>query len=689
MFFLWTGVMAGILLAYLVMRYANWSANQNANRTLVSSLQALSGYPRWWLAAVVALLLVIPVAMEFVELDEWGLLEAFETVLLPWLAGVGFGIWIYLTIGSLRNPQSAPVVQPPGGGQGADQGEAVAQQPAPAMQPPARGQDAAPRSLVPIAIAMLAVAFMITDQQYGWLERLQKFSFAGGGLEFAPPPTRSAAGQQEATPGPQADGGGVIGEDRVSALVDFMAYLDAIIERDKVYLHELGDETHDAVLTEDQTFAKNVVVPLATQLRIFHASHRYNNLGLLIVRDSVDTIRSYARYARYHDMTPETRQWLAQRAWAAIKAVWDKTCEREREERLLDLNVVKDEDRRRVESCDQEARSADDWLSSQRPAPGFNPELPYGTLFAAMLLNAADEQDSAIKDLDEWVADNLSADIDHPGESWLAFRVVNQAMLLLLDDSSTSHSYLALEHSRELAKIGQKLLESDAMPVIKSHAQPKAPSTPLSWRSQSARFDQAEPERGSCPSGLTQSFKRAKLATLQASNNVAFLLSDHIEYAERQGLIPEMERRANDLATKVNTRCLAVGEDPDVYTNLERLQATFFDTAAIVQRTLLAREKDRKTTTEPLTFAGREKMQKARHDRLCKAYNYAKTAITLQANTLTREGSSFSAGPGRVAFMEKWADHRRESMARSRLAVYDRHLEEINLQFGSLNDDCL
>src|SRR5258708_23610271 len=98
MFFLWTGVMAGILLAYLVIRYGDRSDGSPKSLRIV--LQDLSRSARWVLAAVVALMLIIPVPWQFVEtgfLGSFGLLEAFKTVLLPWLAGVGFGIWIYLT----------------------------------------------------------------------------------------------------------------------------------------------------------------------------------------------------------------------------------------------------------------------------------------------------------------------------------------------------------------------------------------------------------------------------------------------------------------------------------------------------------------------------------------------------------------------------------------------------------------
>src|SRR5260370_42697370 len=195
---------------------------------------------------------------------------------------------------------------------------------------------------------------------------------------------------------------------------------------------------------------------------------------------------------------------------------------------------------------------------------------------------------------------------------------MNQAMLLRLDaDASDFDAVLTLEHSRKLAKVGQELLNSEAKPIAGS-------STTLSWQAQSAKVTKGEPfdvvwELGLCPGGLSESFRRAKLATLQASNNVAAILSQNIEYADRKGWIREMEQRANDLVKKVNPRCLAVqNNDPrknrDIYKTLDRIQAAFFDTAAAVQSALSARETN----------------QKEMRLRLCDAYKYANRAIGLQ-----------------------------------------------------------
>ncbi len=170
---------------------------------------------------------------------------------------------------------------------------------------------------------------------------------------------------------------------------------------------------------------------------------------------------------------------------------------------------------------------------------------------------------------------------------------------------------------------------------------------------------------------------------MQASNNVAAILSQNIEYADRKGWIREMEQRANDLVKKVNPRCLAVqNNDPrknrDIYKTLDRIQAAFFDTAAAVQSALSARETN----------------QKEMRLRLCDAYKYANRAIGLQLRTLDKEegeGAFSAADPDRVTFLDDWTARRQESAAFIKLADYDRMIDKINKQLAQLgytNADC-
>lgn len=637
MFYLWIGIMAGTFLAYLAMRAGS------RRRTRFEPWRSL----RWWLAGVVVLMLLIPVVLEFIKtgFGSFGWLEAIKTVLLPWFAGIGFGVWIYLTISPLPGLQDAGPYD-------------AAQDTGP------EGAAAAVRrelSFIPIAVAMLAVTFIVSDEQYGWLARLQKLSFGGGGLEFAPRTVTS----QQAVSGPSYGSGDVIGEDRVTSLVDFMTTLDQMIDRDFQYLHELGDTTHDNLLNQDKDFANRVVVPLGKHLGIIHAARGYNNLGILIDRSLVDAIRSFVHSGR--EMKPETRaarQRFGEEVRDKIANSWRFVCDTE--ERLLDLQAVDPKNEGLVKSCNTAAAaSTNAWLSS----PGgtaFNYALPYGTLLAAMLLNAADELDSAIRDIDEWVADNSPAP-GHAGQSWLVFRALNQAaQLLLASDSSNANSYLAFEHSRNLVEVGERLLNGTVTSA----------DSKLSWQAQRARFAKAEPvdllwELGLCPNDLTASFKRAMLATLQASNTVAYILSQNIEFAEKKNLIREMDWRADYLAKKVNTRCLTDSKADNV-------QAAFFDTAAVVELTLAAREKQQPN-------------EKRR--RLCNAYKYVQKAIALQENTLDKSTLAIGARPwetglSRFDFADKWTTHRRELAAYAAWATYNHRLEEISSQLAYASIDC-
>jgi hypothetical protein len=91
MFYLWIGAMAGILLTYPAMRAAHHRPS--------------AGSWHLWLAGAVALMLLTPVVLDYIKtefIDGLGLIEAIKTVLIPWFAGVGLGLWIYLVTIPLR-----------------------------------------------------------------------------------------------------------------------------------------------------------------------------------------------------------------------------------------------------------------------------------------------------------------------------------------------------------------------------------------------------------------------------------------------------------------------------------------------------------------------------------------------------------------------------------------------------------
>src|SRR5215216_1702951 len=124
MFHLWIGVMTGLLLAYLWMR------------TQAPRQRRWWHSERWWLAGFVLAVLFIPLLWDLWR-TGYGIspIDAIKTVLLPWGAGVGFGVWMSsIVIGPML--REAPDTSPP--------------------------------SFIPIAIAMLFVTVIVSEERYGW-----------------------------------------------------------------------------------------------------------------------------------------------------------------------------------------------------------------------------------------------------------------------------------------------------------------------------------------------------------------------------------------------------------------------------------------------------------------------------------------------------------------------------------------
>src|SRR3954451_6529928 len=87
MFHLWVGMITGALLAYL------WTRRPDSPTNLYRRL-------RWWLAGSALVVLLAPVVAELWRFGSgsFGPIEAVKVVLLPWAAGVGFGIWMFQII---------------------------------------------------------------------------------------------------------------------------------------------------------------------------------------------------------------------------------------------------------------------------------------------------------------------------------------------------------------------------------------------------------------------------------------------------------------------------------------------------------------------------------------------------------------------------------------------------------------
>jgi hypothetical protein len=83
MYYVCIGFIAGVFLVFLAVRAGH----------------GRSSWPAW-LAAEIEVILLIPIVLEFFKTEFFegrGLIVALRIVLFPWLAGIGFAIWIYLT----------------------------------------------------------------------------------------------------------------------------------------------------------------------------------------------------------------------------------------------------------------------------------------------------------------------------------------------------------------------------------------------------------------------------------------------------------------------------------------------------------------------------------------------------------------------------------------------------------------
>lgn len=635
MFHLWIGLMAGILLAYLWMRSRapQWREPWRSWR--------------WWLAAFAVLIIITPVIWEVLRtaLGRFGPLEAFKTVLLPWAAGVGFGIWIYLAIGPLPLAPTRASSRPPND----ETAEAAT----------VTERDL---SFIPIAFALLFVTVIVSDQQYGWLSRLQKLTISGGGVEFAsrpsgPPPPPNYA------PAPELK---LTGEGRVSHLIAFMKDMAGIICRDIKYAANVGylpSTTIDCnMLPEefkgdfppkefkyDLSFAQKLAVPLGKHLDVIHGARRYNNIGLLIDRSFVDSFRSFT--LSHRDGVPEAeRRRLAEDVRGKILALWERVCLTETSLSKLGATAAGND----VSPCTNDLMAANLWLSPEQNEIVLEHLLPYGTLLAANLLSAADEVPSAVQDLDAWVDAN-QPDGDHPDQFYRRFgvyRALVESTLLLMGDTdlSPAEEYLIIEHNRRLLDIGKNLLSSTYPPD----------GSQVSWRAQIRRAEKGDGidpmwQIGICANDLKPEFKIFMTSYLSASNNLAYFLNRNIEFAEREGLLNDMERQAKHLADKINMRCLL-----DNRTLADQSQAAFLDTAAAVELTLARRTKNR--------------TEKRSH--LCDAHKYANQAVTLQSSTIPHDSVRSLKRNGYDQLVD--------------LVSYRHHVEEIEQQLTSesLDGDC-
>jgi hypothetical protein len=432
------------------------------------------------------------------------------------------------------------------------------------------------------------VAAIFSEERYGWFTRLQKITFAGGGVELAAlAPT--GATTTDRTP---LGAGRATGANRIDYLLFFMSSLPAAINRDLGYARETGHTWPDDAHHADLEFASQVVGPLGARLRAIHAIRRYNDLGFMIDRGFIDDFRAFVRgYLAFKRMPPgqsDPFRLLVER----IKEIWRDTCDLDRQLRRAAYfapahsAAAPQED----DTCAQEAKRAERFLDrtvgrpDSQPGIELNPELPYGTLLSSMLLYAAGETDSAVRDLERWIT-------LHPVGDQRAFRRIGvyraryiSALLLTRDNPENENIHVAFNKYQDTLEMGDRLLSSSF------------PANVMSWRAQRARLDQSDRQNTwntvDCSEDLSANFKQFARAYLVAKNNLTYFLSQNLELAKLERRDATMRRFADDLA-KANILCLRLNDSPDEQAATRSLQATVLDTAASVQLELGLREDQR------------------------------------------------------------------------------------------------
>jgi hypothetical protein len=526
MFHLWVGVMTGVLVAYVIIRSAPPPPLPTISRWLppLPAPQVRPWYqsPTWWVAGASILVLFTMVAIDLIRSASTalGLIDGIKSMLLPWAAGCGFGVWMYLTV--------APLARQGGAG-----------------------------SWIPMLITFLLVAAIVSDERYGWFARLQKISFGGGGIEF----TATAQSQKSSIDRSAGSltGKAFTGEARIGLLVQFMENLPTYIRRDLAYAKEIGYFHPEAEqqAAKDLDFADRFVMPLAGILKRIHDARGYNDIGFLVDRA---LIADFHALARGH-LNDERKQALL----GKIEKVWKEACDIEDQLRrggyIASTVSTHGPDDYRAR-CTSGAKEA--FRPPGRPPVSLdlNPDLPYAILLAAMLLNAAGEADSAIRDLDRWAVEKRP-DTDQDYRWFGVYRALfESANLATYALPSETQTFVLIEQLKKVLERGSRLLNNTF------------PSNAFSWRTQMDRLENADPTNevwhtGICANDLSPLFKRFAVAYFVAMNSLAYALSENTMRTMRLGFRPAM-KDYGDRISKLKISCLELGSSPELRASLTR-----------------------------------------------------------------------------------------------------------------------
>ena len=628
MFYLLIGVIAGAVLTYLWTDVTIWE--ERVRGSYVPTPPRPYRWPVWtlrWSAIALIVVLLIIVLAEF-RGSGLGMFSATKAIVVPTLVGMVLGAWIYAAL--------APVVR----------GEASA-------------------TWIPMLIALLFVAAILSEDRYGWFTRLQKITIAGGGIEFAAlapsgttPADRSRLGTFEST-----------GATRVSFALLYMETLPGMIKRDRGYGSETGLAGADEDYRDDLDFATEVIGPLGKRLRDIHSVRGYNDIGFVTDRDLVNDFRAFTHgYLKHRKMdgNADPVRMLATR----IKKIWSDVCVTDHQLRAAGFFKPPAAGAKPDPTCEEERDKAgaflDRSLGSTRPAIALNQQLPYGVLLSSVLLYAAGELDSAVRDIDRWIAFNGPIDADSFRQIGLYRARYYAAQLLTRDNPEADRIHLALEKYKDVIEQADSLLSNTFPANVKS------------WRGQRKQLDESDPDSRwstvECAQDLSRNFKIFMAAYLSAKNNLAYHLSQNLELARLEQRDSLMLRLAEEI-TKVNMSCLRKDASVDEDDNARSSRASFLDTAATVQ----------------LELALREERRDERRTHLCKAQKYLGEAIAAYAPVIQRMRGPDSKPAGMPPTpwedQEAWAAKRERMAATEMTVILQRRLQRVQgtLAFGGLS----
>ncbi|WP_125461582.1 MULTISPECIES: hypothetical protein [Rhodomicrobium] len=530
----------------------------------------------WWRRAIFLLLsaaifvcLLIPLGSDLGDGGP-GLVGVLKTIILPWVAGIGFGFWIYYI---LIEPMAPP-------------------RPAAAAPPPHPAPISTTQALIGVGVGILAVTLTVTEERYGWFARLQKISFGGGGLEFAPPaPPALPKSPDVADAAFQLTSSGS-GTDRVTFLVRLMSTWDKMIERDKRYADEIGASPDAATaehLANDLQFAKSLATPLGKRLLKLHEYRSYETIEFIADLKFVDIFRSMVQLPA--ERSTALTGTVMGSARDHLINIWTRICDAER---LLDqIHSIKSEKDKK--SCEQEQEDALSYFnlpSESDPAgPRFDRHLPYGTLLSTLLLYASGQTTAALKDLNSWEKEQGTN--PSPFLKVAIYRVKWLRNFILAQAGQGGSSVFELIAGyRGAIDLGNQLLESQYRLGGSESWQQQRKAIILPRSMWDLEFGES-----SCGSQMSFHFKRFMIVYLETMNGMAFKLTEHLDYVGREKLAKQLEKWGN-LLSGVRYNCLEHPSAPDSESPitaeaLNKSRIIFLDTGAAIEIRLASLKRDR------------------------------------------------------------------------------------------------